>query len=47
MLVGLGEGLSSIEFVFFRSKVKVTKVTFVKMVSVHFVENNLSQIFHM
>jgi len=27
---GIGEGLTSSDFVFFRSKVKVTKVTFVK-----------------
>ena len=30
MLIGLSEGLSSIYFVFFCLKVKVTKVTFVK-----------------
>jgi len=29
ILIGLGEGLTSIHFVLFRSKVKVTKVIFV------------------
>jgi len=30
MLIGPGEGLTPIDFVFFRSRVKVTRVTFVK-----------------
>ena len=46
-LIGLGEGLTSIDFVFFRSKVKDTKVFFCKkMVSTHFLENYLSHAFH-
>ena len=42
MLIGLGKGLTFINFVFFMSK-----VTFVKMVSADFVKNYLSQSFHM
>jgi len=42
--MGLGEGLTSIYYVFFMSKIKVTCK---KMLSTHFVDNYLSQSFHM
>jgi len=46
MFIGLVEGLTSMDFVFFRSKIKFTKVNFKKMVGAHFLENYLSQTFH-
>jgi len=47
MLIGLGEG--PIDVVFFRSKVKVTMVTFVKnvdMIFAHYLETCLLHSFH-
>jgi len=50
MLIGLGKDMTPIDFGFTRSNVKVTWVTFIKkikMVSAHYLENNLLQSFHM
>jgi len=46
MLIGLKQDMASIDFGFTRSKVKVTRVLFVKSVSAHFLENYLSQSYH-
>jgi len=48
MLIGLGEDKNPSDFGFTMSKVKVTRVTFVKklMFSAHYLENYLSQCFH-
>jgi len=50
MLIGLVEGMANIDIAFTRLKVKVTMFTFVKnnvnMVSAYYLENSLSQRFH-
>jgi len=46
MLSGLVKDMTNIDFGFTRSKVKVTRVIFVNMVSTHFLENYLSQSFY-
>ena len=47
MLIGPVEGLTPIDFVLLRSRVKDTRVTFIKMVSDYFLDNYLSRSFHM
>jgi len=49
MLIGLGEAMTPFDFRFNRLKIKVTRVTCKKnvhMVSVHYLENCISQTFH-
>ena len=46
MLIGLSQDMVSIDFGFTRSKVKVTRALFVKSGSAHFLENYLSQSYH-
>jgi len=47
MLIGLGEDKTPFNFGLTRSKVKVTRVTFVEKVYSHYLENYLSQSSHM
>ena len=46
MLVDLGGNMTRFDLGFTRSKVKVKRFFFVKMVSAHFLENSLSQSYH-
>jgi len=48
MQIGIGENKNPIDFGFTRSKVEVTRVTFIKIIvfSAHYVKNCLSHSFH-